>query len=173
MRLRRAVYGSVVVPRGICPDCKDWAFIIKGRHACCGRSVDDGGVATAAFERMSEGGYKRKRPAPDIQAVILAEQGHRCFYCGTTFGDVVYRDGVVPRILTPVWDHVEPFAWQANNQTINFVAACSICNGIKSNKMFDTSAEARRFVWARRRKKGWHTATELRPDCLEETSRVG
>lgn len=160
---RRAVYGSIVIPRGLCPDCREWAFVIRGRFACCDLPVDEGRAARARFERMSDGGYKRQVPSLDDRQRILAAQDNRCFYCGTVFGDIATRPGRDPRMLRPVWDHVEPFAWQANNQPLNFVAACSVCNGIKSSLMFETKEAARIYVWHRRKVKGWATATETRP----------
>ncbi len=162
-RFRRAVYGSIVIPRGLCPDCQEWALIIKGRFACCDRSVTASSTAGAKFERMSEGGKKKQLPSLDERQAILQAQGGRCFYCGTLFGDVARCPRREPLILRATWDHVEPFAWQGNNQTLNFVAACSVCNGIKGSRMFETTDQARYFVWHRRKRKGWETATEIHP----------
>ena len=165
---RRAVYGSIVIPRGLCPNCHDGAFVIGGQFACCGLPVDETEVARSQFERMSSGGYKRHTPSLVDRRRILSAQDNRCFYCGTVFGDIAACPGRDPRMLRPVWDHVEPFAWQANNQLLNFVAACSVCNGIKGSRMFESKEAARIYVWHRRKVKGWATATETHPESGQE-----
>jgi hypothetical protein len=171
VRIKRAVYGSIVIPRAFCPDCEEWAFVIKSRLACCDAPATEEGIARARFERMCEAGYKRQIPTREVQRAILEHQGDRCFYCGSAFGDSAHREGrSEPRRLTPVWDHVEPFAWQANNQPLNFVASCSVCNGIKSNLMFESKEDARLYVWRRRKQKGWASATEMRPEARSDAA---
>jgi len=46
------------------------------------------------------------------------------------------------------FDHVVPFAYSQNNYRHNFVAACHICNSIKSSMMFNTLDEARAYIVA-------------------------
>lgn len=43
----------------------------------------------------------------------------------------------------------------ACNSTPNFVAACHVCNGIKSDKLFQTLDEARVFIQLAREAKGY------------------
>jgi len=56
--------------------------------------------------------------------------------------------------VIPCWDHYIPYAYSQNNYPYNFVAACALCNGIKSSHLFDTLEEAIEYVKRRRAKKG-------------------
>lgn len=127
-RLRmRVCYGSIGMEREWCPECKDWAFVLGGEMACCGLKRPR---VTPPIYRGSIATGKRQSPPPDERGRILSSQRGRCFYCGSVFGDVVENERrIKSRVLVPQWDHVEPFCWQSNNQTINFVAACFVCNG--------------------------------------------
>lgn len=154
----KGLYGNIAIDRAVCPECQEMAFIIRGRMACCDLVVNSKLAKTKPIERMSEPEHRRRQPSMDEQVAILSDQNHRCFWCRTPF------DGVAVRItrrsqkivkLMPCWDHVEPFAWSSNNQPLNFVAACSICNGIKSSKMFTTIEETRDYIIKRRARKGW------------------
>lgn len=87
----------------------------------------------------------RAKPNRLGQETILNSQAHRCFYCGLKFDDWFnYRGHAKKR--TVVWDHLSPYALTFNSETDNFVAACSICNGIKSSKVFDTIKAAVYYV---------------------------
>lgn len=163
----RAIYGAVVLQREKCPECADVALVIEGLMACCG--IPPAG-ATLKPRRMSSATGIRLKPGQAEQDEILTRQRGRCFYCAAVFGDTAYCDGRRPRLLTPVWDHVEPFAWQSNNQKWNFVAACSICNGIKGSKMFDSPEVAVDYVFRRRQRKGWTAATEAGPERMERAT---
>lgn len=157
----KAIYGSVALQRERCPECQDVAFVIDGEMACCGAQLEK---KVSKLRRMSVATGIRQRPGVDEQRAILSRQRGRCFYCGSVFGDFAVSDGGKRRRLAPNWDHVEPFCWQSNNQPWNFVAACSICNGIKGSKMFATPEDAVAYVWHRRLKKGWRSATECGPE---------
>ena len=129
-----------------------------GRMACCDLVVDAAVARRHPIERMSEPVAQRKHPSTDDKLAILSTQSHRCFWCRTPF------DGVAVRItsrgqrivkLSPCWDHVEPFAWSYNNDPLNFVASCVVCNGIKSSKMFPDLEATREHIMARRKTLGW------------------
>lgn len=49
-------------------------------------------------------------------------------------------------------------------QAVNFVAACGTCNRIKGPLMFANPEEAIGYVWRKRVRKGWTSATEEAPD---------
>ncbi|HEX6864704.1 MAG TPA: hypothetical protein VF414_17875 [Thermoanaerobaculia bacterium] len=147
-----AVYGNVVLERAECPLCRDWAFVRDGASACCGEPVPGAGSAQK-FKRMSEPEYRRRRPSVGEQAVILDAQGHRCLYCDRSFGGYYWRNGRVLKVQV-AWDHFLPYSMTANNYGYNFVAACRLCNGIKSNKVFQTVEEVRIYVQARAEAKG-------------------
>lgn len=96
---------------------------------------------------------RRKQPTALHKRTQLLKQGHRCFYCGTKFGEWFMRKTKLCRI-TPVWDHVLPFIYSFNNNSENFVAACQLCNSIKGPKVFDSITEAKEYVIKRRAEKG-------------------
>lgn len=158
---RLAIYGSVGIRREFCHGCRDFALILDARFACCDRAIGD--RSPEKYERMSASSGIRKRPDVSARRAILAAQRNRCFYCGSVFGDVAYA-GSKRRGILVNWDHVEPFCWQSNNQRLNFVAACSICNGIKGSRVFPSKEDAIAYVWKRRKVKGWTSATEEHPD---------
>src|SRR5262245_26701037 len=157
----KAIYGSVSIQRERCQDCGDVAFVLSGKMACCGLPLE---AEAGKPRRMSASSGVRQMPAMEERRGILDRQGGRCFYCGTVFGDVAHKDGRPPRVLGVCWDHVEPFCWQSNNQPLNFVAACAICNGIKGSKVFPAHSDAIAYVWHRRARKGWRTASEIAPE---------
>lgn len=152
----KALYGNVAIDRQKCPACGDWAFVIKGRMACCDLVVDAQEVKR--LQRMSQPERRRRQPSSDEKIAILSDQNHRCFWCDAPFDGAalqVRRRSQRMVKLSPYWDHVEPFEWSHNNNPLNFVASCSVCNGIKSSKMFTTIEETRDFILKRREKKGW------------------
>lgn len=79
----------------------------------------------------------------------VERQGHRCVYCLLPYGTVVRRHG---KEVTqkPRGDHFVPWAWNEVTDETNLVAACQICNGIKSSNLFETVDECRRFVMGER-----------------------
>lgn len=159
--LMRVCFGSVGIEKEWCPNCRDWAFVLDGIMVCCGFKRPR---ITPKIYRGSIATGRRQRPSSEEQGLILSSQRGRCFYCGSVFGDVARHEKMVKaRLLLPVWDHVEPFIWQSNNQTMNFVAACWLCNGIKGSLIFSTPEEAVEYVYRRRKQKGWFSATEEKP----------
>lgn len=150
-RMSVALYGNVSIPRGYCKDCEGMSFIRNGRFACCGELVEG---APGKFERMSEPLFGRKTPPKREKDRILREQNDRCFYCGVLLGSRRYRNGL-PFLVKVNWDHQLPFAFSQNNKTENFVAACHVCNGIKSSHLFQTVEEAQVYIAEKRKSKGY------------------
>ena len=146
-----AVYGNVSLERGYCNDCGRMAIIKNGMYQCC-----DGLVAGVPnkFERMSEPFFARKTPTKFEKDRILREQEDRCFYCSVQFGSFRFRNGL-PFLVKIHWDHQLPFAYSQNNKTENFVAACHVCNGIKSSHIFHTVEEAQVYIASKRKSKGY------------------
>lgn len=56
--------------------------------------------------------------------------------------------------VVPVFDHLLPHCYSGNNEAKNFVAACSVCNSIKSGKVFDSLKEAGDYIRSKRIKRG-------------------
>ena len=101
----------------------------------------------------------REHISDKVKQCIYAEQGGCCFYCGLPFGEYVYRRGRLV-LLGVQYDHVVPYSWEHNNSSNNLVAACQVCNGIKSNLMFETIEDAQSYVLARWTQKGYRLARD-------------
>ena len=137
-----ALYGNVVMPREYCPSCRQWALVVEGRLACCQMPTDLGSRQT---KRMSQAPDIRRQPTEEEKRQILEGQQKHCLYCERTFGSAVIRKGKLTW-LRVTWDHLVPFCYGQNNNAINFVAACQICNGIKGSLMFATIEEAQTYI---------------------------
>lgn len=146
-----AVYGSVSLERGYCNSCQGMTIIKHGKYQCCDGLVE--GLPTK-FERMSEPFFQRKTPTKFDKDRILRKQEDRCFYCNVTFGSFRYRNGL-PFIVKIEWDHQLPFIYSQNNTAENFVAACHVCNGIKSSHVFQNVEEAQVYLAGKRKSKGY------------------
>lgn len=136
------VYGNVGLVRGWCEACEDWAFVLDAKMACCDGPAGD---PPTRWKRMSQPEYRRKQPPVASQDEILAHQGYRCFYCDQSFGTQFWRKNSLVR-LDARWDHTVPYTFSANNTEANFVAACQLCNGWKSDLVFDTPEAARVYL---------------------------
>lgn len=112
------------------------------------------------------GSGQRKRPSAKIRQAALKRQRNRCLYCGHKFGTVVQRTRRGrgrnrTATLRINWDHFVPYAYGLTNGAHNWVAACHVCNNIKSCRMFDTVREAQAFVRARWAEKGYELLAPL------------
>ena len=146
-----SLFGNVALERGFCPRCKSTALILDKQFACCGLSVES---KPKGFKRESEPEKHRHRPTKAEQLKILNEQDQACFYCGIQFGTFRYRKG--KRFAIKVsWDHKLPYSFTQNNHVHNFVAACSTCNSIKSDKIFRDLQEAQIYLQHTRKSKGF------------------
>ena len=90
----------------------------------------------------------RNTPRFSVQAKVLNEQDYRCGYCLFPFGSVVYRQGN-REVTSLTWDHFVPYSYIQNNPDANWVAACQVCNRLKSSLIFDNIGEARIYVLKR------------------------
>lgn len=72
----------------------------------------------------------------------IKEQDGKCYYCERPFGMLLYR-GIRKKRLEVHWDHYVPFAFSQDNSIPNFVAACDVCNRMKSSKLYASLWEAK------------------------------
>ena len=162
-----AIYGNTVLNRGYCPKCKGMSLIVDGILQCC--DTEFKGEDTHQMKVMSEASHKRKRPPLNEQKEILARQDSKCLYCDIIFGTPLWRTKTKKIVFTKCcFDHFVPFSYSYNNKKVNFVAACHICNGIKSNKMFNTIQDVSDYVKYHRTKKGYKTLEEIQPDVQDK-----
>ena len=148
-----AIYGSTTLRRAKCSECGCLSILLDGTSTCCGAISS---FASTRIKRMAAAGAKRKRPSLSVRMAILERQAGRCFYCDRMFGTSIIRRGRL-RVLEVRWDHFVPFSFIQSRSDENFVAACQICNGFKSNLIFDTPLAARAYL-ARR----WALEIDLR-----------
>jgi 5-methylcytosine-specific restriction endonuclease McrA len=106
------------------------------------------------FHRETEAAQQRKTPPKAEKDKILKDQENRCFYCGVTFENFRFRNGKPIKIRIH-WDHQLPYAYSQNNKASNFVAACHVCNGIKSDHVFKTVEEVQIYLADKRKLKGY------------------
>jgi hypothetical protein len=152
-----ALYGSVVIQRAICPQCGRTALVIDRVMACCGTEPPP----PTGFKRECLPDGLRHLPPIAARRERLRIQENKCFYCLNTFGMRVLRGRQILRLRLE-WDHLLPFAYAQDNSSANFVAACYICNRMKSDKLFKTTDEVRSYVAQKWKQKGLVPLPSLR-----------
>ena len=128
------------------------SFVLGGEVACCGVPPRD---APELYKRESNPAFRRRSPPLSKRRAQLEEQEGRCFYCEQTLSESVFRNGRAIKLKIE-WDHQVPFSYTQNNSENNFVAACHVCNRIKSDRVFQTVEAARVFIETERREKGYY-----------------
>jgi 5-methylcytosine-specific restriction endonuclease McrA len=148
----RALYGNIGLDKGFCPTCKNESFIVSDNFVCCGEKVD---LETRTVKRESEPQFKRCRLSEAEKDALVSHQDYACFYCGRSFGSLVWRKRRSLRLKVEI-DHLIPHSYAANQETSNLVAACHICNSIKSSLMFQTLEEAQVYLLDKWKTKGYY-----------------
>jgi len=133
-----AIYGNIPLERGYCRDCVQTCIILDGIKQCCGGHVKGIDISEQPVIRISEPQFRRKHFSKEFKRKILNEQNYLCIYCGKFFGSLYCIEGKLGIKKTRAeFDHFIAFVYSANNKSENIVAACNICNGLKSDKMFN------------------------------------
>ena len=145
------MYGSVMLERSYCPHCQGMTIVKNDTYVCCGKPIKD--IGNIYYSRSAETGPRHK-PTRRERFEILKAQDYCCFYCHQEFHSV-HTHHAKPLKLKIHWDHRIPYAYSGDNQASNFVAACQVCNGIKSAHIFTTAEEAQSFLAKRRRQLGY------------------
>lgn len=161
-----AVYGITQIPRAYCKKCKGIALIVDGKFACCDRKFLEQ-ADIKQYKIICETGESRKKPSAEECKRILELQNNKCLYCDKPFGTPYYKDNRV-RMTKLHFDHLVPYSYTKSNK-LTFVAACNICNLIKSNRVFNTVEEVYHYVQYRRKKKNIFYYEDL-PPMPEEVS---
>lgn len=156
--LRKLLYGRVALLSGVCPRCGYEAFVFDQHFSCCGLKTLE--VATR-WKRMSACRGRRHAPKWVMEQLLIAQEW-RCIYCDIRFETPEYRRGRLAKKSIHI-DHMTPYSWDANSDIENLSAACSICNNIKSDFLFNTLDDARNYILLQRQAKGYSIS---RPDVL-------
>lgn len=152
-----ATYGAVILERQRCPQCRSMCLVVDGRLQCgCEKKAEK--ENNKYIEQMSPCHGIRRRPPRAEQLKLLELQDNKCLYCGKKFGTRYVHPDYGPSCLTIHWDHRIPFVYTQSNY--GFVAACNVCNSIKSYLMFDTIEEVKNWVSERVKQKGIEYDTE-------------
>ncbi len=153
-----AVYGKVAIPRKFCEDCQTFAFVFDDIIQCCDKHI--GGSKPRAVKRMSDIATGRKGPGRNAAKKILEEQDGRCLYCERRIGSYMIRHHKMIRLRLN-WDHMVPYVYSLDSRPKNFAAACHVCNGIKSDKMFASVEEVKVYVQEKIKAKGYEDLSEV------------
>lgn len=145
------LYGNISIMKGWCERCQSYSFVKKGLLQCCDTPCNE---YPEKFKRECAPEDIRRSISPTEKRAQLDRQNNRCLYCEREFNTHVFRYGKAVR-LNLVWDHFVPFAYSQNNHSQNYVAACHVCNGIKSDHMFQTVEEAAAYILTQREAKGY------------------
>lgn len=160
-KIEKAFYGQVVMLRAWCPRCNQQALVLDGVLQCCDRKINVTDCKESK-KRHVEGKNKRGIISHKIKNEVLKNQNNQCIYCGANFGEFRLNKKKTRLIrINPNYDHFIPWVYSRDNSASNIVAACSICNGLKSDKYFKTIEQTREYVLDRRIKIGWDKLSDV------------
>jgi hypothetical protein len=112
-------------------------------------------LSTREIREISIPPAHRRSLSEDEKSKIINRQSFKCIYCARKLGSTVWDPEGKPVILSTRFDHFEPFALRSNENPENFVAACGVCNGFKSDKVFDSLKDARTWLAGQWELKGY------------------
>ena len=145
------VYGNVALRKTYCEDCRTRCIVLKGVKQCCDKPCRE---RPSKFKIECEALDKREGLSRLAKRRKLIAQEGRCFYCDYSLDGHIIRNGNAIKLRTH-WDHFVPFCYSANNSSDNFVAACHVCNSIKSSLFFETADDARIYIETIKKSKGY------------------
>ena len=153
-QLVKSHYGKINLLRGYCPKCKQMAIILDSDFMCCDSSAGD--FEEEINKRMILGEFKRSLVPLKVKREILEKQHNTCIYCDCSFDNSWYMSD---KMKSPVkikihFDHFIPWYYSRATAKCELVAACHVCNGIKSSKHFNDIESAKSYILYRREQKG-------------------
>jgi 5-methylcytosine-specific restriction endonuclease McrA len=114
------------------------------------------------YEPVARPGRRSAVPSKNLLIKRVVAQNEKCGYCDRLFGSMVLIDGNFVTLKAEP-DHFTPRAKRLNNSASNIVAACQVCNGLKSSRSFATIEQARIVLQAAWAERGWSDAPLLIP----------
>lgn len=146
-----ALYGRVRIPKAYCPNCQKHSFVVDGLIQCCEIPT----LQRPEFYKREIQAISRRKKLPEgLVRGQLIRQGYKCFYCGRSFGTYILKKGIPLRLLIHC-DHQIPFSYLQDNNPLNFILACQICNSLKSDLYFESMDEAKNYLNNRWNQKGY------------------
>jgi 5-methylcytosine-specific restriction endonuclease McrA len=114
------------------------------------------------YEPVARPGRRSPVPSKNLLIKWVVAQNEECGYCDRLFGSMALIDGNFVTLKAEP-DHFTPRAKRLNNSPSNIVAACQVCNGLKSSRSFTTIEQARAVLQAAWAERGWNDAPLLVP----------
>jgi len=155
-KLEIGIYGKIVLLKQYCERCRMNAFVIDGVLQCCGEIIEalDKNISKNYIVKSGKRDRSNSFISKATKSEVLKKQDNMCIYCDGVFGtcDIDMRNFRY-RELKIHFDHYIPWSYNMDNELGNVVAACGVCNGIKSNKYFKTFDDARKHILERRDQK--------------------
>ena len=133
--LEKIVAGDATLFRAACPRCGE--YNLQGTNDFYCKSCKIKYSRDKADKTRILCKSKRSAPTRKFRNNLVSKQKGRCIYCGREFGTYFYRNGKVKKLFACA-DHRIPYSFLQANPGHNFVMACQICNGFKSDKIFTT-----------------------------------
>ena len=157
-------FGNTVLRKGWCSGCEELSIFDqdKGQLKCCELRYER--KPFAIVEIGTPAREKRHALPSWAKKQILEKQDHSCLYCREKFGELIER-GRWFSTLKVCWDHFMPYVYGFDNRPDNYVAACQLCNGIKSAIIFETIEAARSYVGAAWRRRGYRKVEVSNVQC--------
>ncbi|MEE9214897.1 MAG: HNH endonuclease signature motif containing protein [Thermodesulfobacteriota bacterium] len=148
-----SIYGGIKLRKQYCSDCRGRAFVIDGILQCCDKEALQ--PTTEKLVRECTGDYRRRHIPKGRQQQILLEQENKCKYCELEFGSRIKNLKTDKQVTLKItFDHVIPWSYSGTNKE-EIVAACQVCNGLKSNDFFDDIDSIKVELKNRRQNHGW------------------
>ena len=134
------MFGSVKTIHVECPSCGVWQF---NCDTCeCGELLKNHKLTDKELpEIRTEEPNWRDRIPTSVRERVYERDEYVCQYCGIWCYESYVQN---PRAV--VIDHAIPVAIGGNNDIDNLITSCRKCNGIKSDKIFETFEDARSFI---------------------------
>jgi len=154
-KIHKVFYGSTVLLKTYCKNCKQDSFIIDGKLQCCNALLEDI-YDKEVRKRESLGRHLRNIVSLNIKKEILKLQEDRCIYCDKGLYSHVWSEKKCKYIKIRIhFDHFVPWVYSQDSHKDNIYASCHICNLLKSDFHFHDLVSAREYINAKREKKGY------------------
>ena len=147
--MEKLVVGKVTLFREKCPECHEYNLSGNKTFVCTRCDVTYGKQNIRKTRIITK--RRRVPPPKKIKQSVLKKQQNKCYWCGREFGMWYTRPSRnTMKQLSVAWDHRLPYNYLQRNPDDNWVASCHICNGMKSDMVFDDPEECRNYL-----KKRW------------------
>lgn len=140
MKAKVVQFGNLETTQIECPSCKIWQF--ESDRCDCGfylkNQIRDFCVKPEI--RIEEPSWRRSI-SKRIKQDIYERDEYICQYCGRWCYESYVSD---PDAV--VVDHIIPVSYGGSNKEYNLITSCRECNSLKSNMIFGSFEEARKYI---------------------------